>query len=307
MDLILAMRNDTSTDLLRTQVNSRKGRTDSKLPPIPTPPEYNDSSSNVSVVSRSCGLPPATLDEPPFFYDELTKPVPVNTNPPGRVNPIMVGPAVEIDTKLKAVGIGDADRDIVYSHRQAIRRMEPSVRFNKFIKSVYQDKQYETLFKRVTTSNDGLNDTYGVEPSIYDIPLVDCPADNNESVEHTIHNILQRLRDKRHVFLNKEFGLSMEEWEKFTLRLEFTETDMKSGGWKDFAVEVVLLEPDDLRLIDEVCARHGLSILVVMLEHWHYLHVLGSRKCLKEASKESIIFVLRKLSKRNLLDLLGWT
>lgn len=209
--------------------------------------------------------------------------------------------STEMKMQLHAAGIEDSDQQNVYIHRKKILSKTPSLRFTKFLNTVYQDGgPYQKLIQQVATADN--NNYYVGEPSIYEIPLASCTGHADDSVEQTIHTVLHKLHEKKEVHPHAEcpFGLSRKERHTFCLQLEFAAADAQDRGWKEFARKVVKLEADDFHLIDEACARHLLLIGGLILEHWHRLHLLGSSKCLMVASKRSLDDVLSMMGRRSI-------
>lgn len=241
------------------------------LPPVPKRPEEDP------VISRRCGSPPTSLDLQPFFYTSLMTTIPA----PGQVKPPK-------------------------------RKPQPvSQRLNDFyIKVCKNESDYQTLIRPDIPNGEPAKNYTHVdhdEEPIYKIPDLNPELpDSGLIVESALYSIMDRFNRTKQKFLeNCPLGFTKDERRKFCLRLEYLEHDIDID-WKVFSEKVVDFSYDDLTLIDEFSCRHAIPPMEIVLEYWHSLYVSGSPKCLKSASKETVIDILRELRREQFLHQMGW-
>lgn len=321
---------DQTSEMVVRELAQRSTSTiiEEPLPPIPSPSSSGSASPSIQQrpipsprspitngtlpplhrgLSRRCGQPPASLDTPPFFYDQLKQPVPVKslqravTRQPTRF-------IYDDEALLREAGI-ETNREQyrrTVNHKMNLLTKQPSKRLSRFMYSVCRDEhEYQALIR----NDENPIDHYSQE-AIYSVPKLTEAKNSEESIEKTLYKILQRIQENKTCFIDTPdscpLELTSDERKKFCLRLEFIDVDLLSGGWKEFASEIIRLDNDDLTLIDEFAAKYALPPVEVILEHWYNLALFDNERCRLPASKDTIKQVLRQMGKENLLHEMGW-
>lgn len=290
--------NRRAEDVANELVNRRPLPRRPSTPPTPQP-RFR------SLDNSSCGTPPTTLDECPFFFEEmkikLCKPTLERKK---TIYDQSFMP--EFDAKAKLA---------VMRHKNKILANKPSDRLSAFLKDVCQNESdYQALIQR---RNVEVTDDYQTD-AIYDIPRLN-PATTTipkVQVESTLYQIMDRIHKTQWRPFSQSrlnmcfveicpFGMTQEDRCKFCLRLELLEHD-QSMDWKIFAECVMNVSNDDLTLIDEFGARHAVPPVEIVLEHWYNLSQIDRRLCKETADLSSIIKVLKMKDRVQLIKEMGW-
>ncbi|KAF6025732.1 hypothetical protein EB796_015983 [Bugula neritina] len=257
--------------------------------------------------------PPAPLCKPPIPPEYACGPVPrFSEKPfwlPVRVPPNPENPGIDIYNEASADIQPYLERK--YRHIQRVCTKRPSHRFNVFLNQVNNIEP--TMVETITDSEQVVKqDVVYRRPRfsqvIQNYPEIKPDRFVKENVENTLAECFRQMRRGASIYADPcPIGMLRSERETLCWRLDLVERDVILGeGWKVFAVSVMSLDQTDLEMIDEFSCKYRCQVVEVVLDHWYKLFTLRSAKCLLPATKHSIIQVLHKLDKLDLLYHMGW-
>lgn len=272
---------DRTTDSLIQDIGRGRELPPTPLPPLPAPalPIPNGE------VSSPCGIVP-DIDAIPFWLDENY----VEDDDDG----------YSIYGSINALGqhsiLEHNEQEHVVKNERHIREVcqrQKSRRFRDFETKIQPDyiPEQETgceIYKRPRVS------LFESTPRLHY---------SHECIEMSVMDFLKEWPENIEGFPE----VSKVDKQIFCVRLDVVETSHDGcGGWQDFAVQVMDLESEDIRLFDEYSCRYRLPVVEILLYHWLKLKRLNSGKCKANPTKRSLIDVLVKMEKLDLLHRLSW-